>query len=128
MEVNPAKPLHKMNKEELLQLLYAQELELAEFREAAARAEDQSLYAREFWESARAEVHRCVENAWAIQQRAEAGARQLLEAAQYQASALLWNIQQTQAAVYKAPPAPIGPAERQNEWWYESVECFGEDA
>ena len=128
MEVNPAKPLHKMNKEELLQLLYAQELELAEFREAAARAENQSLYAREFWEAARTEAYRCVENAWAVQRQAEAGARQLLEAAQYQANVLLWNIQQAQAAVYKAPSAPIGPAERQNEWWYESIERFGEDA
>jgi len=30
------KPLRKMNKEELLQLLYVQELELAELRKAAA--------------------------------------------------------------------------------------------
>jgi len=128
MDVKPAKPLRKMNKEELLQLLYAQELELAEFREAAARAGDQALYAREFWEAARAEVCRCIENAWAVQRQAEAGARQLLEAAQYQANVLLWNVQQMQANIYQAPPVFIDPVAGRNEWWYESIERFGEDA
>jgi len=90
------KPLRKMNKEELLQLLYAQELELGELREATARAEDRALYARELWEVARTEAYQCIEKAWAIQRQAEVEAHRLIQEAQYQANAMLWNIQQAQ--------------------------------
>jgi len=112
-----AKPLRKMNKEELLQLLYAQELELAELREAAARAEDRSLYAREFWEAARAEARQCIENAWAVQRQAGAEACRLLEAAQYQANMLLWNIQQVQANAQITPAIPANAAAERDERW-----------
>jgi len=117
------KPLRKMNKEELLQLLYAQELELAELRETAARVEDRALYAREFWETARTEAYQCIEKAWAIQRQAEAEAHRLIQAAQYQANVLLWNIQQAQLG----QAAPADPVTKRNEWWYESVESFGKD-
>ena len=128
MDVKTAKTLRKMSKEELLQLLYTQELELAELREAAARAEDRSLYAREFWEMARVEVRQHIENAWAIQRQAEAEARWLLEAAQHQANTMLWNFQQIQANAQIMPSVPASPAKESNEWWFESVENFGKGA
>ena len=117
------KPIRKMSREELLQLLYAQELELGELREAMARAEDRALYAREFWEAARTEAYQCIEKAWAIQRQAEVEARRLIQEAQYQANALLWNIQQAQLG----QATPVNPVKKRNEWWYESVESFGKD-